>query len=72
MITTAKLVFDTLTPVAAYAALRKAEPEGASFLFESVVGGERWGRRTLVGYRPRRASAIRGFRPVPIFGKFRT
>src|SRR5580692_4133989 len=47
------LVFDTLTPVAAYAALRKAAPEGASFLFESVVGGEKWGRRTVVGYRPR-------------------
>jgi anthranilate synthase component 1 len=47
------LVFDTLTPVAAYAALRQAEPLGASFLFESVVGGERWGRRTVVGYRPR-------------------
>src|SRR5580692_3774459 len=52
------LVFDTLTPVAAYAALRKAEPEGASFLFESVVGGERWGRRTLVGYRPRRDATL--------------
>jgi anthranilate synthase component I len=47
------LVFDTLTPVAAYAALRQAEPLGASFLFESVVGGERWARRTVVGYRPR-------------------
>jgi anthranilate synthase component 1 len=47
------LVFDTLTPVAAYAALRRAAPEGASFLFESVVGGEKWGRRTVVGYRPR-------------------
>jgi anthranilate synthase component I len=51
--TVTTLVFDTLTPVAAYAALRQAEPLGASFLFESVVGGERWGRRTVVGYRPR-------------------
>ena len=58
MIATAKLVFDTLTPVAAYAALRKAEPAGASFLFESVVGGERWGRRTLVGYRPQRDATL--------------
>jgi anthranilate synthase component 1 len=39
--------------VAAYAALRQAAPASASFLFESVVGGERWGRRTVVGYRPR-------------------
>jgi anthranilate synthase component 1 len=58
VIATAKLVFDTLTPVAAYAALRKAEPAGASFLFESVVGGERWGRRTLVGYRPQRDATL--------------
>jgi anthranilate synthase component 1 len=51
--TVTTLVFDTLTPVAAYAALRQATPGGASFLFESVVGGERWGRRTVMGYRPR-------------------
>jgi anthranilate synthase component 1 len=52
------LVFDTLTPVAAYAALRQAEPDGASFLFESVVGGEKWGRRTVIGYRPRRDAIL--------------
>jgi anthranilate synthase component I len=55
---TARLVHDTLTPVAAYAALRKAAPDRASFLFESVVGGERWGRRTLVGYRPQRDATL--------------
>jgi anthranilate synthase component 1 len=51
--TATTLVFDTLTPVAAYAALRQAAPKSASFLFESVVGGERWGRHTVIGYRPR-------------------
>ena len=43
---------DGLTPVRAYAALREADPEGASFLLESVVGGERWGRFSILGYRP--------------------
>jgi len=50
---TTTLVADALTPVAAYAVARQAAPEGASFLLESVVGGERWGRHTIVGYRPR-------------------
>jgi anthranilate synthase component 1 len=51
--TTRTLVADKLTPVRAYAALRRAAPGGASFLLESVVGGERWGRYTIAGYRPR-------------------
>ena len=52
-IATRTLVADALTPVRAYAALRQADPEGASFLLESVVGGERWGRWSILGYRPR-------------------
>lgn len=52
MIVTRTLVADGLTPVRAYAALREADPEGASFLLESVVGGERWGRFSILGYRP--------------------
>jgi anthranilate synthase component I len=52
MIATRTLVADGLTPVRAYAALREADPEGASFLLESVVGGERWGRFSILGYRP--------------------
>jgi anthranilate synthase component I len=52
-ITTHTLVADALTPVRAYAALRDADPDGASFLLESVVGGERWGRWSILGYRPR-------------------
>lgn len=47
------LVADTLTPVSAYAALREADPTGASFLLESVASGERWGRYSVLGYRPR-------------------
>ncbi|MCL2450609.1 MAG: hypothetical protein FWD17_16800, partial [Polyangiaceae bacterium] len=53
MVSTLTLVADTLTPVRAYAALRKAAPESASFLLESVVGGERWGRYSILGYRPK-------------------
>ncbi len=53
MIATRTFIDDTLTPVRAYAALRRAAPEGASFLLESVLGGERWGRFTVAGYRPR-------------------
>src|SRR5262249_48083598 len=41
------------TPVRAYAALRRAAGDAASFLLESVVGGERWGRYSILGYRPR-------------------
>jgi anthranilate synthase component 1 len=51
-IATRTIVADGLTPVAAYAALREADASGASFLLESVVGGERWGRFSIIGYRP--------------------
>lgn len=53
MIRSRTLPSDALTPVRAYASLRKADPEGASFLLESVIGGERWGRWSVLGYRPR-------------------
>ena len=52
-VVTRTLVADGLTPVRAYAALRASDPDGASFLLESVVGGERWGRFSILGYRPR-------------------
>jgi anthranilate synthase component 1 len=54
VIATLTLVADTLTPVRAYAALRHAAEDDASFLLESVVGGERWGRYSILGYKPRR------------------
>jgi anthranilate synthase component 1 len=46
------LLLDDLTPVAAYAAIRGPGP---SFLLESApIGGERWGRYSVIGSRPRR------------------
>ncbi len=67
MIATRTLVADGLTPVRAYAALRDADPEGASFLLESVVGGEQWGRFSILGYRPRYEAILdrRGWRLRP-------
>jgi anthranilate synthase component 1 len=51
------LVVDGITPVSAYATLRK-RAEGGSFLLESVIPGERWGRYSILGYRPRRQVLI--------------
>jgi len=44
-----QLVSDTLTPLSAYAKLQSGQ---ASFLFESVVGGEQIGRYSFVGSDP--------------------
>jgi anthranilate synthase component 1 len=54
MVATLTFVADTMTPVRAYAALRRAAGDAASFLLESVVGGERWGRFSILGYNPKR------------------
>jgi anthranilate synthase component 1 len=48
---TLTLAADQVTPVRAYAALRAHAPDRSSFLLESVVPGERWGRYSIVGYR---------------------
>ncbi len=53
MVATTTFVADTMTPVRAYAALRRAAGDEASFLLESVVGGERWGRYSIIGYCPK-------------------
>jgi anthranilate synthase component 1 len=53
------LVVDGITPVGAYAALRARAGDG-SFLLESVVPGERWGRYSILGYRPRSHVVVRG------------
>jgi anthranilate synthase component 1 len=45
-----QLVSDSLTPVGAYCCLQPAE---CSFLFESVIGGERIGRYSFLGAEPR-------------------
>src|SRR5438552_2526485 len=44
-----QLVGDTLTPVTAF---RKIQDGDWSFLFESVIGGERLGRNSFVGSGP--------------------
>src|SRR6266478_33931 len=44
-----QLVGDTLTPVTAF---RKIQDGDWSFLFESVIGGERLGRYSFVGSGP--------------------
>jgi anthranilate synthase component I len=54
VVATLTFVADTMTPVRAYAALRRAAGDAASFLLESVVGGERWGRYSILGYNPTR------------------
>jgi anthranilate synthase component 1 len=56
---TLTLVADTLTPVRAYAALRRAAGDEASFLLESAIGGERWGRYSILGFKPRREITLR-------------
>lgn len=45
-----ELLADTLTPVAAFAALAHGEPH--AFLLESVIGGEMWAAASFVGGRP--------------------
>lgn len=56
-------IADWVTPLSAYVKLRHAaQKEGgehaASFLLESVTGGERWGRYTILGYRPKRHAVL--------------
>ena len=52
-----EMVADTLTPVTCFANI---VGEGDGFLFESVEGGERWGRYSFVGRRPLATLTARG------------
>ena len=52
-----EVVADTLTPVACFA---NVVGDGEGFLFESVEGGERWGRYSFVGRRPLATLTARG------------
>jgi anthranilate synthase component 1 len=54
-----EVVADTLTPVACFA---NVVGDGEGFLFESVEGGERWGRYSFVGRRPLATLTARGRR----------
>jgi anthranilate synthase component I len=62
------LVADGLTPVLAYATLRDRY-EGGSFLLESVEGGERWARYSIVGYRPKKRIVLFGEEGVDPFAR---
>ncbi len=53
-----RLAADLETPVGAF--LRLAQGEESAFLLESVEGGERLGRWTFMGVRPRRVLESRG------------
>src|SRR4051812_15058607 len=48
---------DSETPVSAF---RKLRGKHAAFLFESVEGGERWGRHSFLGADPRLTLSQRG------------
>src|SRR6202000_1733681 len=52
-----EVVADPLTPVTCFA---NVVGEGDGFLFESVEGGERWGRYSFVGRRPLATLTARG------------
>jgi anthranilate synthase component 1 len=54
-----EVVADTLTPVTCFA---NVVGESDGFLFESVEGGERWGRYSFVGRRPLATLTARGRR----------
>src|SRR6185437_9355852 len=68
MTTTLTFAADTLTPVRAYAGLRRAA-EGASFLLESVAGGTSWSRYSILGYRPRYECVLYEDGPWEIHGE---
>lgn len=62
------VVADGLTPVSAYAALR-AKEAGGSFLLESVIGGDRWARYSILGYRPKSRVVLHGETGVDPFAR---
>jgi len=64
------LVVDGITPVFAYATLRTRSATG-SFLLESVIPGERWGRYSVLGYHPKSQVVIHSAPGVNPFGELR-
>ncbi|HVY47731.1 MAG TPA: hypothetical protein VHB21_17700, partial [Minicystis sp.] len=63
-----KLAADFITPVRAYAVVYKELSHRSSFLFESVVPGERWGRYSIVGCLPEKEGAYVGDDPLGALG----
>ena len=61
-----ELLADMLTPVGAYGLLCGHDEPG--FLLESVIGGERLGRYSFIGYRPRPLELGPGD-PLPALGR---
>ncbi|KAJ3204383.1 hypothetical protein HDU82_005875 [Entophlyctis luteolus] len=55
---------DLLTPVSAYLRLTCGASMPFSFLFESVAGGEKIGRFSLLGAAPRRVASMTGSDPL--------
>ena len=53
------ILADTETPLSAYAKLARGP---RSFLFESVEGGERWGRYSIIGLPAKTWLAVEGYR----------
>ena len=47
-----EVIADTLTPLTAFLRLDR-DPSQAAYLLESVEGGEKWGRYSFIGIRPR-------------------
>lgn len=52
-----EITADTETPISLF---KKVAQGPYSFLLESVEGGERWGRYSFIGYRPRLVIRVRG------------
>ena len=52
------ILADTETPLSAY---RKLAEGPGSFLFESVQGGEKWGRYSIIGLPARRFLRVDGY-----------
>lgn len=48
-----EIMADMDTPVSAFAKIEDLETPGDSFLLESVEGGEKWGRYSFLGVKPR-------------------
>ena len=69
MTTTLTFAADTLTPVRAYAGLRRAAGDQPSFLLESVAGGTSWSRYSILGYRPRYEAVLMAEGPWEIRGE---
>ena len=63
------LAADFITPVRAYGVVYKQLGHRSSFLFESVVPGERWGRYSIIGCLPAQEGVYAGDDPLGTIGQ---